>query len=123
MSNHSPIFDDEMRKHQDEMMKEFLQKSKPLIEQLGATGNFPNGKLTKNDEGEIRIAIGTKDNCVVMDFGNPTAWIGFQPDQAREIGRLLIQKANGISPCKHEWEPHYLGQICKKCGDLIGDPD
>lgn len=60
---------------------------------LGATGRFPFGKLTANDEGELRIAIGQQNGKVVVDFGKPTAWIGFTADQADDIADLLHKHA------------------------------
>ncbi len=61
---------------------------------FGATGKFPNGKLNENDEGEIRIGIRADSNGIVtMNFGKPTAWIGFTKKQAYQIGELLIKDA------------------------------
>lgn len=68
------------------------------IAPLGATGRFPAGKLTPDDEGEIRIAIGSREGKVVIDFGKPTAWIGFDPTQARDIAACLIKHADEIDP-------------------------
>lgn len=65
----------------------------PIPPNLGATGNFPDGKITNDDEGEIRIGITTKDDTVVLDFGKPVAWIGFTKEQAKEIGELLIKRS------------------------------
>lgn len=70
---------------------------KHFPEKLGATGQFPEGKLTAHDEGEIKVAIGTKDNKVVIDFGQPTAWIGFTAEQAREIASTLTKHADSLS--------------------------
>jgi hypothetical protein len=62
---------------------------------LGATGQFPEGKITEEDEGEIRIAIGHQPGKVIMDFGEkPIKWIGFNPVQTRQIAILLIEHAN-----------------------------
>lgn len=60
---------------------------------LGPTGKYPQGKLTPKDEGEIRIAVGSKDGKVVMDFGKPTAWIGMDPEQADAIADSLREHA------------------------------
>lgn len=65
----------------------------PMIPNLGATGNFPEGKITDDDEGEIRIGITKKDDTVIIDFGKPIAWIGFTKEQAKDIGEALIKKA------------------------------
>lgn len=59
---------------------------------LGATGQFPEGQLNDDDEGEIRIAIGSTEGKVVMDFGKPVAWIGFTPEQARDASELLLKQ-------------------------------
>lgn len=63
---------------------------------LGPTGQFPEGKLNENDEGEIRIAIISQNGKVVIDFGKPTAWIGFTPEQARGIAESLVAHADHI---------------------------
>jgi len=81
-----------------ELAKLFGQRSPELdVEQalgkLGATGKFPEGKLTDRDEGEIRIAIGQRDGKIVIDFGQPTAWIGFTADQADDLANVLHKHA------------------------------
>lgn len=60
---------------------------------LGATGQFPGGKLNTDDEGELRLAIGDVDGKVLLDFGKPIHWIAFDPDQALEIARTLVKHA------------------------------
>jgi hypothetical protein len=91
--------------HGDEL--EELRRQKELKELLGppfglgATGRFPEGKLNADDEGEIAVGIAAdrKNRKVVVDFGKPVAWIGFSPEQATELGEMLIAKgmeARGI---------------------------
>lgn len=58
---------------------------------LGATGNFPKGKITERDEGEIKLAIGHAPGKVIISFGKEVAWIGFTPEQARDIARTLLE--------------------------------
>jgi hypothetical protein len=60
---------------------------------LGPTGAFPEGELNDDDEGEIRIAIGMQGDKVVIDFGKPTAWIGFTKEQAKQIAEMLLKHA------------------------------
>ena len=64
-----------------------------IRKQLGATGEFPEGKVTKEDEGEIRLAIGSKTGTVFIEFGKPVAWIGFTPQQAKQIALTLLEHA------------------------------
>lgn len=56
---------------------------------LGATGQFPEGKLTETDEGEIRIAVGVHSGKVVVNFGKPVAWFALDSKQARELAESL----------------------------------
>ena len=63
---------------------------------LGATGRYPEGKLNDNDKGEIAIAIGGQDGKVIIDFGGEIGWVGFTPDQARQVAESLSAKADAI---------------------------
>jgi hypothetical protein len=38
-------------------------------EELGATGQFPDGKINRSDEGELRIAMAHKDGSPLL-LGN-----------------------------------------------------
>jgi len=100
MSNHSPEHDPEMSEHFKKMFSQgrndYLKKLEELNEKLGATGNFPHGKLTEKDEGEIRFAITSKDGRVVIDFGQDITWLGMLPEQAINLGELLIKHGKEI---------------------------
>lgn len=63
----------------------------------GALGDFPEGKLTKTDEGSIQFAIGEKDGKVVLDFGTPVHWVGMTPQQAAEFASTLIKRAREVA--------------------------
>jgi len=63
---------------------------------IGATGNFPQGKLKDDDEGELRMAVFERDGNIVIDFGKELAWIGFGKDEAIALGEMLIKKANEL---------------------------
>jgi len=60
---------------------------------LGATGQFPKGKMDQHDQGEIKIAICSKDNKVILAFGKEVAWIGFTKAEALNIAETLIKHA------------------------------
>jgi hypothetical protein len=64
---------------------------------LGATGEYPQGKLTREDEGEIRIATTSKDGKVILAFGKKIAWVGFTPQDAIDLGANLIQRGENLS--------------------------
>lgn len=61
--------------------------------ELGATGDFPEGKLTPTDEGEIKLRVGSAKGKVIVDFGTKVLWVGMTAAEAREFGELMIRKA------------------------------
>lgn len=77
---------------------EALEKGKKWAEENlknvpGATGQFPRGKLNKDDDGELKIAVGQNKGVVFMDFGKSVSWIAMEPAQAEEFARTLLQYA------------------------------
>ena len=62
----------------------------------GATGHFPNGQMSKHDEGAIQFAIGEQDGKVVMDFGTPVHWFGMTPEEAADLASLLLKRAREV---------------------------
>ena len=83
-----------MAHHSSELSEEVraLLRGKP---ETGPTGEYPHGKLTADDHGEIRIAIAAdpERGVVIIEFGKPVAWIGFTPEQAVELADLIHRKA------------------------------
>lgn len=79
-----------------EVFRKLVQEAKELEHALGDTGRYPQGALTKDDEGELRFAVGAKDGKVMLDFGKPVAWIGFDADQAIDIAMRLVKEAGRI---------------------------
>lgn len=84
MSNHA--------NSSDAQMNDLMAKAMGL----GATKKFPEGKLTEQDEGELMMAITAVNGKVVINFGTPTAWIGFTKNQAYELANTLRDKANSL---------------------------
>ena len=60
---------------------------------IGATGQYPERRLTSKDEGSIQFAVGVKDGKVCLDFGTPVVWLGMNPDDAFQLAETLIQHA------------------------------
>jgi hypothetical protein len=61
---------------------------------LGATGDFPDGKINETDEGGLRIAVGKEESGrIVVHFGKPTAWIGFDDESATRFAASILQCA------------------------------
>ena len=68
-----------------------LESLKPL---LGPTGEFPDGRVGPGDEGEIRLAVGSRQGHVFLAFGKEIAWLGMRPADARALARKLKHFAN-----------------------------
>jgi len=82
MSHHSLNLDDEMLKFAKENM-------------LGATGQFPRGKINRLDEGQIKFAMAAdhETETILINFGKPIAWLGMTADEAIDISNALRDKA------------------------------
>lgn len=82
----------------DQYIRELFKTAIPLSAPFGGTGRFPLGRLSKSDEGEIQfgIAADTVKNKVVINFGEPTAWIGFSAEQAEQLADSLLGKAKEL---------------------------
>ncbi len=61
---------------------------------LGATRRFPEGALTPDDEGELRMAVATQGGKVVIAFGKAIEWLALPPRKARELATMLQQYAD-----------------------------
>jgi hypothetical protein len=56
-------------------------------------GEYPDGRMNKDDAGAIAMQIGVEEGRVVMRFPKPVAWIGFTGDEAMEIAQVLMKHA------------------------------
>jgi hypothetical protein len=61
---------------------------------LGASGNYPYGKVDKDDEGELNLAIAAdkQHRIIRIVFGKPVAWIGIPVGHAKELIKILTEK-------------------------------
>lgn len=90
---------DPKRAEQFRKLKEDLMQTASF---KGALGDFPMGKLTNNDEGAIQFAVGIEKDKVVLDFGTPVVWVGMSPQQAADLGSLLLKRAREAGRLKGE---------------------
>jgi len=50
---------------------------------------YSDGKLNKNDEGDLQIAVYVKDGRIVVDFGKNLSWLGFDKVSLRNFINVL----------------------------------
>lgn len=63
---------------------------------LGATGQFPDGKISPEDEGELQLGIAHDQDNVLVNFGKSVAWLALPPAEARQLAAMLVNHANQI---------------------------
>ena len=60
---------------------------------FGATGEFPKGRLNKDDEGELTFGVARDGDNVRIDFGTPVAWLVCPPKTAVDFAKALLGAA------------------------------
>lgn len=66
------------------------------MESLGPTGKFPHGKITPDDEGELKIGLLAKGGKIVLVFGKAVTWIGLPPEDAKKMAMSLLEMVAGM---------------------------
>ncbi len=100
MSHHSPAHTEEkfakiLEKLPIESIEARFQAMNKSLEEtrqgmkLGPTGEHPEGILVPSDEGGIQYRIGSESGKVVLDFGKPVVWVGFNPEDADHLWRAI----------------------------------
>ncbi len=59
----------------------------------GPIGSYPDGLLTKQDEGSLQFAVGEAADRVIIDFGSPVVWVGMTAQQAMDLAASLMSQA------------------------------
>lgn len=78
--------------------------------EFGATGEFPDGKISEDDEGELRIGVTVDEanDLVMVMLGKPVGWFGLPRQLAIEFATSILTKAGvtvDISIGEEEVEP------------------
>jgi len=81
-----------MSHHSYEPSNKFNEMFKDIA--LGATGEFPRGKIDEKDEGEIKIGVTHTDNEVIINFGTQVVWFGMTAQQATELADTIRRHAD-----------------------------
>lgn len=61
-------------------------------------GEYPDGKLSNDDEGAIAMAVTHVSGRVKLQFPKPVAWLGLRPEEAIGLAQLLIDHAKAAAP-------------------------
>lgn len=63
---------------------------------IGPTGEHPKGKLRDDDMGGLKIAIGTLEDCVFIQFGTPVEYVAFDAPNAIAIAETITARAEKL---------------------------
>lgn len=66
--------------------------------EMGATSRHPQGRLTDDDEGELKMGVAhdTLDGLVKINFGKPVAWLGLPPENAIALAETILKHARAL---------------------------
>ncbi len=56
---------------------------KKELEEVINLKTYSDGKLNETDEGDLKIAIYSKDGKVIINFGKDLSWLGFDKKSLR----------------------------------------
>jgi hypothetical protein len=97
---------------------------------FGPTGKFPDGMLGPDDKGGIQIGVAhDSKGTVIINFGKEVSWVGFPPEGAINLAKLLFTHAgatrvevsfgesseevaisrDSLAKIIYDAEPHYEG--------------
>lgn len=77
----------------NEMMRKLLDATNFI----GATGQFPEGQISVDDEGGIQFTLKPENGKLIIDFGKPIQWVGLTPQDACDLAGSLVKLARGIA--------------------------
>jgi hypothetical protein len=63
----------------------------------GPMGTHSRGKISDDDEGDLRIVVTHNSEIVHIDFGE-MGWVGFPPAQAVAFANLILDHAKKSAP-------------------------
>ena len=89
-------FEKRMRKGDDDVLRNLVAERPAVNQAIDPTGEFPGGKLTEDDRGEVAIAVGVSEGKVVVDFGTNVTWIAMDRVDAHNLGRRLVKLAKKL---------------------------
>lgn len=75
------------------------EMGKPESEsQVGPTGEYPDGKISEDDGGELRIAVSLdrERGLVNMDFGTMIKWFSMSPLDAVGLSQALVEASKAL---------------------------
>lgn len=88
-----------------ELRKLFADKTESLLKRFDderagtAKREFPAGRIAADDDGALTFKIGADADkgVIVIEYSQPTVWVGMEPQQAIELAQAPIKHARSIA--------------------------
>jgi len=80
------------RDFENHLMRRFAEQ-----EEGTANRQWPEGRISGDDDGELAFVVAAKDGLVRLDFGKPVEWMAMPPEQAVQMAQLLIKQARSVA--------------------------
>lgn len=68
------------------------------FKKFGPLKSHSEGKIRSDDEGDIAIGIAAdpRNRIIRIEFGTTISWLGLPANKARELAKLLVEKADEV---------------------------
>jgi hypothetical protein len=73
-----------------------LEKELKNLKSVGATGQFPHGRVDANDLGELKVACYVKNGKLILDFGKDLSWLAMTKEEAKILTMGLLKMAEKL---------------------------
>lgn len=80
--------------HQSELLKRFQEEREGKAQR-----EFPQGRLSGDDDGSLTFKIGAdaEKGVVAIEYSKPTMWVAMPPQEAINLAQALIKHARSIA--------------------------
>src|SRR5262245_10830408 len=76
------------------------ERVRRMLDEIAGTAErkWPHGRVSGDDDGETTFAIATdhRYKIVRIQFTKPMAWLGLDAKSARELSKMLTEKADEL---------------------------
>lgn len=79
---------------QSELLKRFQEERDGKAQR-----EFPQGRISGDDDGSITFKIGADSDkgVVAIEYSKPVTWVAMPPQEAIELAQMLIKHARSIA--------------------------
>lgn len=73
-----------------------LEKELQNLKTVGATGQYPHGRVGPGDLGELKSACYVKNGKLILDFGKSLSWLAMTKEEAKTLAAGLFKMSEKL---------------------------